>query len=146
MNFEVATLHDMKNLGMMIASDVGPGQMWHLHGELGSGKTTLIQFIFAALGIEEPVLSPTYAIYEPYESPHGLKLLHMDLYRIERPETLMHIGLDFYEDGEYSWFVEWPSRGQDMIPAADRKISIARSGPGRQGLVTVQGAEDGASK
>ena len=137
MNFEVATLSDMKILGERIASDVSPGQVWHVEGELGSGKTTLIQFIFAALGVTDPVLSPTYAIYEPYDASNGLKLLHMDLYRITRPETLMHIGLDYYEGTEYSWFIEWPTRGNNMIPPADARISITQTRPGHRAIVAV---------
>ena len=137
MNFEVATLDGMRNLGSRIASDVSPGQVWHVEGQLGSGKTTLIQYIFAALGVTDPVLSPTYAIYEPYEASNGLKLLHMDLYRIELPETLMHIGLDFYEETEYCWFIEWPSRGKDMIPPADARISITRLKLGSPAIIAV---------
>ena len=58
MNFEVATLLDMKNLGKLIASDVAPGQIWHVEGELGVGKTTLIQFILASFRCDRLSVKP----------------------------------------------------------------------------------------
>jgi len=137
MNFEVATLLGMKNLGKLIASAVAPGQIWHVEGELGVGKTTLIQFILTYLGVTDSVLSPTFSIYEPYEGSDGLKFLHMDLYRITNPETLVHIGLDFYEDGEHIWFVEWPNLGGDVIPAADGTIRITRLTQERKLIVAI---------
>ena len=75
-------------------------------GELGTGKTTLIQGIFRSLKVFEPVLSPTFSLLETYTTPTGLQMLHIDLYRIEDSYELYLIGLEEYQREKYAWFVD----------------------------------------
>ena len=83
-----------------------------LRGELGAGKTTFLQGFARALGITEPITSPTYALEQLYETAKGMSLIHIDLYRfLDNPtSTLVHeIGLDEWMDRDDALIaIEWP--------------------------------------
>ncbi len=136
MQAQVNSLLEMQELGEQLSAEFIPGQHWHFNGPLGAGKTTLIQSIFAAMGVSEPVLSPTFSVFEPHTTGKGAQLLHIDLYRIESPDELIHTGLDFYEHSDCSWFIEWPCRGGSMIPQPDVNVTIEYDRSNRK--VTVQ--------
>ena len=112
----------------------------HFRGELGAGKTTLIQGILKGLEIHEPVLSPTFSIMETYTTKLGLDLLHIDLYRIEDHHELLLIGLDEYSRSDYAWFIEWPQRGRGIVPDPDLCVTISHAGGSRN--ISVQGICD----
>lgn len=128
----------MIDLGRRLSAEVSPGQHWHFEGEMGTGKTTLIQGICDGLGVNSPVLSPTFSIFDAHEAGDGTEILHVDLYRIETPGELINTGLDCYERDDCTWFVEWPALGAEFIPEADVKVTIRREGEVRQ--VTFEAA------
>lgn len=72
----------MKQLGEAIGRSVSGGEVLELVGDIGAGKTTLTKGIARALGINEPVQSPTFTISRVYDSPKGLRLAHYDFYRL----------------------------------------------------------------
>ena len=69
-------------LGRRIGAAVEPGQVIALRGDLGAGKTTLAQGIAEGLGIAARVTSPTFTLVAEYQSEHGLRLVHVDAYRL----------------------------------------------------------------
>lgn len=111
------------------------GGVIYLLGGLGAGKTTLVRALLRALGVQGAIKSPTYTLVEPYEVA-GLKLLHMDLYRLNEPEELY--GLGVFDDPPEScwWLVEWPAQGQGVLPAADASIELTAAGEGRSAILT----------
>jgi tRNA threonylcarbamoyladenosine biosynthesis protein TsaE len=85
-------------------------------GEMGAGKTTLIQALCEALGVDQVVTSPTFALINEYFTPEGDSVYHFDLYRIDDITELYDIGYEdyFFSDG---WcFVEWPEKAEELIP------------------------------
>jgi tRNA threonylcarbamoyladenosine biosynthesis protein TsaE len=87
-----------------------------LRGDLGAGKTTLVRAIAGALGVEEQVASPTYGIVREHHSPRG-PVVHVDLYRIEKPEQLHQLGWEEIRQSRGLVLVEWPERaGEDLPP------------------------------
>ena len=72
----------MKQLGEAIGRSVSGSEVLELVGDIGAGKTTLTKGIAQALGINEPVQSPTFTISRVYDSPRGLRLAHYDFYRL----------------------------------------------------------------
>ena len=72
----------MKQLGEAIGQSLSGGEVLELVGDIGAGKTTLTKGIARALGINEPVQSPTFTISRVYDSPKGLRLAHYDFYRL----------------------------------------------------------------
>lgn len=121
----------MADLGTRLAHWVRRGCCMYFEGDLGAGKTTLIQSIMRNLGVEEPIPSPTFSIMETYQTPSGLELLHIDLYRIEMPQELALIGLDEFRKNDYAWFIEWPQNGVDIIPTADVRVRLRHAGDSR---------------
>ena len=99
---------DTVELGKRIAKTLRPGDVILLSGDLGAGKTTLVGGVAKGLGIDEPVLSPTFNIMKCYfHSP--LSLYHIDAYRLEDAKENRDIGLwDFLTDEEGVTYIEWP--------------------------------------
>ncbi len=83
-------------------------QIFGFHGNLGAGKTSLIQVLCKKLGIQDEVTSPTYSIIQEYQSEKQL-IYHMDLYRLESVEEMIDIGIEDYLNRKAYLFIEWPS-------------------------------------
>jgi tRNA threonylcarbamoyladenosine biosynthesis protein TsaE len=87
-----------------------------IQGEMGAGKTTFVQHILRCLGIERPDGSPTYAIIHEYHNKAGIKVYHLDCYRIENEQDILQLGLDeLFEENAY-FFVEWPDKIEKILP------------------------------
>lgn len=102
------------------------GALIALLGPLGAGKTTLVQAACEALGVVEPVLSPTYTLVHRYRGEAGA-VWHVDLYRIESPAELPELGWDDLLDSGEPVFVEWAERAGPELPADRWEV---RLGPG----------------
>ena len=96
------------------ASGGKSGAVLALHGELGSGKTCFVQGLARALGVEQPVTSPTYTMVNEYRG--RCPLVHMDLYRIGDPEELVSMDFEHYLDTEGITVIEWAERSGDWLP------------------------------
>lgn len=94
-----------------------------LSGELGAGKTTLARAICVGYGVTEPVTSPTYALVHEYHAPRSA-VIHVDLYRIERPDDLGGIGWDELVGSHALVIVEWPEHALDRLPADHLPIAL----------------------
>ncbi|MEX0386567.1 tRNA (adenosine(37)-N6)-threonylcarbamoyltransferase complex ATPase subunit type 1 TsaE [Spiribacter onubensis] len=101
----------------------------HLTGDLGAGKTTLVRGFLRGAGHEGAVRSPTYTLIEPYELSGGA-VFHLDLYRLSDPEELEFIGLRELLDAGLL-LVEWPERGEGVLPAPGLHVHLALSDSGR---------------
>lgn len=102
-------------LGHALAALLQPGDVIALSGALGAGKTSLARSILQALGEQEEVPSPSFAIVQPYDHL-GLPAWHADLYRLENPAELPELGLE--DIGEGVLLVEWPERALGAWPQA----------------------------
>ena len=102
-----------------------------LHGDLGSGKTTLSRGLLRALGHSGAVKSPTFTLVEPYEIA-GRQVLHYDLYRLNDPEELHFLGVRDFLDQHTLTLVEWPERAGSWLPAPDLRVELQVKGTGRQ--------------
>ena len=95
-----------------------------LRGELGSGKSTFARGVLRALGVTGPIKSPSYTLLETYELP-AITAVHLDLYRLNDPDELEHLGLADYHRPGFLWLVEWPERGVGRLPAADLALQFS---------------------
>jgi tRNA threonylcarbamoyladenosine biosynthesis protein TsaE len=110
----------------------------YLHGDLGTGKTTLARGILRGLGHQGAARSPTYTLIEPYEIG-AARVYHLDLYRLADPEELEYLGLRDLLDEDALWLVEWPERGAGLLPAADLTIAIEYLPRGRRLTLRAHG-------
>ena len=129
----------MLALGERLAARFSGGGVVYLEGELGVGKTTLVRGILRGLGHRGRVKSPTYTLVEPYE-PGGRRVFHFDLYRLADPEELEYLGIRDYFPAEAIVLVEWPERGEGMLPPADLRVSIRYQGAAR--LVSLEAGSE----
>ena len=105
----------MKQLGEAIGQSLSGGEVLELVGDIGAGKTTLTKGIAQALGISEPVQSPTFTISRVYDSPKGLRLVHYDFYRLSEAGIM---GDEIREamDDDSVVVVEWAGAVDDDLP------------------------------
>jgi tRNA threonylcarbamoyladenosine biosynthesis protein TsaE len=110
-------------LGARVAARLAPGDVVVVSGEVGAGKTTLIRGACRALGIEEPITSPTFTIGQRYRGGR-LPVSHLDLYRLESLEGEDPALVDDYLGPDGIAFVEWPAAGAGRLgrPALEIRL------------------------
>lgn len=113
---------DTKKAAQRVASRYQAGSIW-LNGDLGAGKTTFVRYFLQSLGHKGVVKSPTYTIVEPY-TLNGRNIYHVDLYRIYDPDELHAMGFFDYFEPEALLLIEWPSRGDTLLPPADLVLNF----------------------
>jgi tRNA threonylcarbamoyladenosine biosynthesis protein TsaE len=122
-------------LGAALARALRPGLTIYLHGDLGAGKTALTRALLHAAGHRGAVKSPTYTLSEPYRIRLGdadVNVIHYDLYRMSSPEEFLDAGFREDFDGRNICVVEWPEKGEPVLPPPDVRILLDVSGPGRK--------------
>ncbi len=101
--------------GMALATRLTAPALVTLAGDLGAGKTTLVQAICRGLGVTAPVTSPTFALLHEYGSPTA-RVVHCDLYRLETPRDVASLGLDeLRAASDVVMLVEWPERAGTLL-------------------------------
>ncbi len=121
-------------LGAALARALAPGLVIYLHGDLGAGKTALTRSLIQAAGHKGNVKSPTYTLSEPYRVQLGgqpANIIHYDLYRMSSPEEFLDAGFREDFDGKNICIVEWPEKGEPVLPLPDVKVLLKVSGLGR---------------
>lgn len=118
-------------LGAELASALEPGDVVLVRGELGSGKTTLVRGAARALGVVDPVTSPTFSIGHRYEGA-SVSVSHLDLYRLgglgaEEPDLLE----DYVGEGRIA-FVEWPEQAGCDLEGVRWQVTLSHLGGDRR--------------
>lgn len=112
--FEPLELHNISKFVQHVCRIVKPGDWIFLDGDLGAGKTTLVQALAKYLGVSENVTSPTFSLMNVYpglqNALHILKLVHLDLYRLKKGNELFYIGLEQEFSANALVLIEWPTQ------------------------------------
>jgi len=95
-----------------------------LSGELGTGKTTLVQAICRGLGAHALATSPTYALVHHYDAA-GTAVYHVDCYRLTAPDQARDLGFDDMRREGAIVLIEWPERAGPWAPPLDRHFRLS---------------------
>ncbi len=131
MEIHISNLEHIGEAAREFIKNIGETRVFAFYGEMGAGKTTFVKAVCEALGVEDVITSPTFAIVNEYTvtSCSDLSLLpstifHFDFYRIKNLEEVYDMG---YEDYFYSGalcFIEWPELIEDILPEDAIRVSI----------------------
>jgi tRNA threonylcarbamoyladenosine biosynthesis protein TsaE len=99
-----------------------------LTGDLGAGKTTLVQGAAAGLGVRGPVVSPTFTLVREYLG--RVPIHHLDIYRLDRVQDVIDLGFEEMVDGDAVVFVEWGDAIEALLPASHLQVELELPGDG----------------
>ncbi len=138
------TLEETYEVAKRFTEDLSPKEtatVIGLYGNLGAGKTSFSQGVAQALGVTEMVTSPTFVIEKIYdlEGKKFDRLVHIDAYRLEKPEELLHLGWEeITKDPKNLILIEWPERvGSIMPPHIEVRLKTQEIGDGREIEIVV---------
>ena len=115
---------DTARLGIALAVTLQPGDVIALNGQLGAGKTRLVQAVTHALGdVRQSVNSPTFVLI--HEDDGRVPLYHVDAYRLRDSDEFLAIGGDEVLAGDRACLIEWADRVADILPRDHLRIEIA---------------------
>lgn len=122
MKYEINNLEELNNFAKDFAEQINYGDVYSLIGDLGAGKTTLVQMLGKHMGVDDYITSPTYSIVNVYKGERDI--FHLDLYRLEDPSELEAFDYETYFYPEGVCFIEWPSKGKGYLPENMKEIKI----------------------
>ncbi len=138
-----ASEQQTRDVGEYLGRWLRRGDVVLLHGDLGAGKTTLVQGIARGLGVDDYVQSPTFSLVHEHEGYDGdgkpVRLYHLDLYRLSGETELDSFGFDDYlvpTDGIS--LIEWPERAVDRLPDRYLLVRLEHHGEDQRRL-TIEG-------
>ena len=120
-------LRTLERIGRRLARCLRPGDMVFLYGPLGAGKTTLVRVIASALGVTDPVRSPSFTIANIYGGP--VLVQHLDLYRLDEIGDEDALALEEYMRADAVTLVEWPQAGIGRLGGPTWVVRIGHESP-----------------
>ncbi len=138
MRLSTTSPQETQALGEALGQAVQPGDLILLRGDLGTGKTCLVQGIARGLGVQEAVRSPTFVLVTQH--PGRLMLYHIDLYRLDNPLEVEDLGLDEYIESDGVCVVEWADKAMPLFPQEHLLVELRHRGEQkRQIQLTARG-------
>jgi tRNA threonylcarbamoyladenosine biosynthesis protein TsaE len=122
--FRTHSPEETQEIGVEIGRQLNPGDVVALIGDLGVGKTCLTQGIARGAGVyqDQTVNSPSYILINEYAGK--IPVYHIDLYRLERLEDIIALGLEEYLDGDGICVIEWADRMGELLPESYIQVRI----------------------
>ena len=117
-------LTNIERIARQFVEEQSDGRVFAFYGQMGAGKTTFIAAVCKALGIEEPVNSPTFAIVNEYVADNGETVYHFDCYRLNTLRDALNIGIEEYFASGNIRFIEWAENIEELLPADTVRVNI----------------------
>lgn len=136
MEIKINNPKDINTAAEQFVKAIGDRTVFAFYGKMGAGKTTFIKAICKALGVDDIVTSPTFAIVNEYRTDTAELIYHFDFYRIRKLEEVYDMGYEDYFDSGALCFIEWPELIEELLPADAVKVNITVN-PDDSRLITV---------
>lgn len=121
---EIESLSELPKVAEAVLGELRGRSVVLFRGPMGAGKTTLISRMAAALGAEDTVTSPTFALVNQYEGECGRRIYHFDFYRINNVEEALDLGYEEYFYSGDLCLVEWPEKIEPLLPEDAMTVTI----------------------
>jgi tRNA threonylcarbamoyladenosine biosynthesis protein TsaE len=128
---------ETRELGAALADLLVPGDVISLTGDLGAGKTCLVQGAARSLGVHEPVGSPTFVLVREYRGE--IPVYHLDVYRLDRMQEVLDLGFEDLLDPGGVIFIEWGDAIDPLLPDSYLEVELSISGDDEMRLLAVTG-------
>jgi tRNA threonylcarbamoyladenosine biosynthesis protein TsaE len=128
---------ETRELGAALADLLVPGDVISLTGDLGAGKTCLVQGAARSLGVQEPVGSPTFVLVREYRGE--IPVYHLDVYRLDRLQEVLDLGFEDLLDPGGVIFIEWGDAIDPLLPDSYLEVELSISGDDEMRLLAVTG-------
>lgn len=110
--------------GRRVGAEAGTPLVIALRGDLGAGKSTLARAVAQGAGVAGDVPSPTFNLVFRYDTPRGIQLQHLDLYRLEDPDEVWELGWSELGAAGELVLIEWPQRAEDLLPVPRWEVEM----------------------
>ena len=128
----------LERWGRRIGAEARTPMVIALRGDLGAGKSTLARAVAHGAGVEGDVPSPTFNLVFRYDTPRGVQLQHLDLYRLEEPDEVWELGWQELGAPDELVLIEWPERAEALLPATRWEVRIEDEGDPHTRRVTAR--------
>ncbi len=122
MEITIRNTADLDRAAAEFLEKIGDSKLIAFFAPMGAGKTTFTTAICRALGVTDPVGSPTFAIVNEYMRADGEPMYHFDFYRINKLQEAVEIGLYDYLDSGCLCVMEWPENIEELLPEETLKV------------------------
>lgn len=123
MNVPVKNITELGSAAQKLIAFAGSEKIFLFYGDMGAGKTTLIQSLCECLGTIEHITSPTFSIVNEYQGT-GSKIYHFDFYRLKKQEEALDMGYEEYFYSDNYCFIEWPEKIAGLLPEHHIRVDI----------------------
>ena len=135
MQIHISTEQALPAAAEQFADAIGSRRVFAFYGAMGAGKTTFIKAVCRAIGVQDVITSPTFAIVNEYEAAGGIPVFHFDFYRIKRLSEVYDMGYEEYFYSGGLCFIVWPELIEELLPEQAVRVEIAEQADGSR-LVT----------
>ena len=125
-------LHEYEAAAQRFINLMGDKKIFAFYGKMGAGKTTFVKSLCRALGVDDTVNSPTFAIVNEYADKDGNPIYHFDFYRIKSLEEVYNMGYEEYVYSDAICFMEWPELIEELLPEETTKVYIEENDKGER--------------
>jgi tRNA threonylcarbamoyladenosine biosynthesis protein TsaE len=124
MQIQISNIGDLPEAARQFVGAMGGRRVFAFYGPMGAGKTTFIKAICEAMGVEDVINSPTFAIVNEYQDGEGRPIYHFDFYRLKKAAEAYDIGFEDYVYSGNVCFMEWPEVIEPLLPDDVVRVSI----------------------
>ena len=127
----IFSLDEIQDVAQKIIAE-NPKKVILFHGDMGTGKTTLINTLSNELGVKEATSSPTFSLVNEYQTDDNELVYHFDFYRLKSETEALDMGIDEYLYSGNWCFIEWPEKIPNLIPEEHTIVDLSQTEDGKR--------------